>query len=162
MIILLNSPQPIKRVLPLSDGVTSSPKLLHARPAVLGQGLLNHRHNVFFFINTLIQLLTSVQTHTHRYLITNTQAQRQGLYNHKHEIHVVHVWQARQVEQVLLGGACKSGDQVYYTSSIFQNERPGCLRGLLLPGEDSETWTTAGMLLTGKDSMGPFLSYRAP
>ena len=70
-----------------SDGVTSSPKLLHARPAVLGQGLLNHRHNVFFFINTLIQLLTSVQTHTHRYLITNTQAQRQGLYNHKHEIH---------------------------------------------------------------------------
>ena len=74
----------------------------------------------------------------------------------------MHVWQARQVEQVLLGGACKSGDQVYYTSSIFQKERPGCLRGLLLPGEDSETWTTAGMLLIGKDSMGPFLSYRAP
>ena len=74
-------------VLPPSDGVTSSPKLLHARPAVLGQGLFTTTmwHNVFLLTSTHIQRLINYNNNV--FLMTNIKIQH--TINHRHNVSLI-------------------------------------------------------------------------
>ena len=74
-------------VLPPSDGVTSSPKLLHARPAVLGQGLFTTTmwHNVFLLTSTHIQRLINYNNNV--FLMTNLKIHH--TINHNHNVSLI-------------------------------------------------------------------------
>ena len=81
-----NAPHPILCTSP-SDGATSSPKLLHARPAVLGQGLFTTTmwHNVFLLTSTHIQRLINYNNNV--FLMTNIKIQH--TINHRHNVSLI-------------------------------------------------------------------------